>query len=178
MPRLPLGLVGQVPDTLDVSGEIQFPRVRWDRMELLLYHLPRAWPGRDRMWIVRRPHDVLDADPIAEEVEREVLLDERQMHVLVEIETWQLDQSRELVPLPEHHVIDDVQPPSDPGQPGLHEHELEPRVASEHPGQDPHPERLPSRERGHRHHPALLGRRVSPAEVVQTRVETDMAADG
>src|SRR5580700_5964008 len=134
MPRLPLGLVGQVPDTLRVSGENQFPLVRWDRMELLLYHLPRAWPGGDWMWIVGRPHDVLDADPIAEEVEREVLLDERQMHVLVEIETWQLDQSRELVSLPEHHVVDRVQPPGDPGQSGLDEHEIESGMTNQHAG--------------------------------------------
>ena len=86
MPRPALGLVGQIPDTLGVSGENQFPLVQWDRMELRLYHLPRTWPGGDRMWIIRRPHDVLDADPIAEEIEREVLLDERQMHVLVEVE--------------------------------------------------------------------------------------------
>src|ERR1700677_1139896 len=178
MPQLRLGLVGQVPDTLGVSGENQFPLVRRDRMELLLYHLPRAWPGGNRMWIVRRPHDVLDADAIAEEIERELLLDERQMHVLVEIEAWQLGQSRELVPLPEHHVIDYVQPPGDPGQSGLDEYELEPGMPSKHPERDPHPKGLPSRERGHRHHHALLGRRVSSAEVVQTRVEADMAADG
>ena len=59
MSGLPLGLVGQVPDTLGVSGENQFPLVRWDRVELRLYHLPRAWPGGDRMRIIRRPHDVL-----------------------------------------------------------------------------------------------------------------------
>jgi hypothetical protein len=88
MPRLLLGLVGQVPDTLGVSGENQFPLVRWDRVKLRLYNLPRAWPGGDGMWIIRRPHDVLDADPIAKEIDREVLLDECQMHVLVEIETW------------------------------------------------------------------------------------------
>src|SRR6202034_2565231 len=144
MPQPPLGLIGQVPDTLGVSGKNQLPLVRWDRMELLLYHLPRAWPGGDRMWIVRRPHDVVDADPITEEIEREVLLDERQVHVLVEIEAWQLGQSRELVSLPEHHVIDDVQPPGDPGQSGLDEYELEPRMPSEHPGQDPHPKCLHS----------------------------------
>jgi hypothetical protein len=53
MPRLPLGLVGQVPDTLGVSGENQFPLVRRDRVELRLYHLPRVRPGGDRVWIVR-----------------------------------------------------------------------------------------------------------------------------
>src|ERR1700722_17710480 len=55
-----LGLVGQVPDTFGISGENQCALARWDRVELLPYHLPRVRPGGDRMWIVRRPHDVLD----------------------------------------------------------------------------------------------------------------------
>ena len=69
MLSLSLGLLGQVPDTLGVSGENQFPLAWWDRVKLFLYYLPRVGPGGDRMWIVRRPHNVFDPDPIAQEFE-------------------------------------------------------------------------------------------------------------
>src|SRR5438105_976220 len=53
------------------------------------------------------------------------LVDERQVHVAVEVVARGVLDAWELVALAGHHVVDLVEPPCDPTDTRLHEHELE-----------------------------------------------------
>src|SRR3954451_25073895 len=100
------------------------------------------------MRVVARPHDVLDPEPPADQLGLYgvALVDEGGVDLAVKVEARELLDVWCLVALAADQVVGDVDPPGDPSEAGLYEHQLEVGESLEHAGRDPEAERFPGRQ--------------------------------
>src|SRR5436189_6206140 len=75
----------QIPDARRVPADDELALVPRHSVEHLVDESPGVRPTRNGVRVVRRPHDVLDAEPLVRVPDRVGLVDERQVDVLAEV---------------------------------------------------------------------------------------------
>src|SRR5262245_5587669 len=134
-----IGLIeGKAVETSHVLPDDLPPLLLGDSFEVALDDLPRMWPGRHRVRIVRGPHDVLDPDELTAR-HANPIVDERRVDLPPEVFAGRERQrGRVEVAILVLRLIELLEEERNPADFVLCGNELEMREPLEHAGEDQH----------------------------------------